>query len=230
MRCSSINQKFKKIMRTLKERTRWIINYVSNKEGLSNAKMGKKLGIKGDTVNSYRSMAADPKVEFVVRFCDIFGVDLSWFMKGTGEPFPGARSKFPEVCGPEPDTVQINSTTQMGSAIEDEEGLWGKTKTHTVDGEQINVTLFEPKEAEDPFAQAVSALRTIFDFDDPMIRSAIVANVKIFQLTVSIIRRYKSMEQRMEAVEKVLKKHAPPEGTEERRRSWIEMKKAIGLD
>jgi len=37
---------------TLKERTRWAINFVAENEDLSNTKIGKKLKVKGDTVNS----------------------------------------------------------------------------------------------------------------------------------------------------------------------------------
>lgn len=82
----------------LKDRTRWAINYVSAKYKLSNPKIAKRLGVKNDTVNGYRAKLSNPKVDFIVKFCDAFDIDLIWFTKGDGEPFPGAVSKYPEVC------------------------------------------------------------------------------------------------------------------------------------
>lgn len=82
----------------LKERTKWIIEYVIKREKLSNYKLGKILGVKPDTVKSYRSKLANPKIDFIVTLCDRFGIDLFWFAKGEGEPFAGAMSRFPEVC------------------------------------------------------------------------------------------------------------------------------------
>ncbi len=84
----------------LKDRTRWAINFIAKKEKLSNPKIGNIIGVKADTVNSYRSKLANPKVDFIIKFCDTFGIDLLWFTKGEGEPFPGANAKFPEVCTP----------------------------------------------------------------------------------------------------------------------------------
>jgi transcriptional regulator with XRE-family HTH domain len=82
----------------LKDRTRWAINYISAKNKLSNPKIAKRLGVKNDTVNSYRAKLSNPKVDFIVKFCDAFDIDLIWFTKGDGEPFPGASIKYPEVC------------------------------------------------------------------------------------------------------------------------------------
>jgi transcriptional regulator with XRE-family HTH domain len=84
----------------LKDRTRWAINFIAKKEKLSNPKIGKIIGVKADTVNAYRSKLANPKVDFIIKFCDTFGIDLLWFTKGYGEPFPGAKAKHPEVCSP----------------------------------------------------------------------------------------------------------------------------------
>ncbi|PKN67158.1 MAG: hypothetical protein CVU57_04195 [Deltaproteobacteria bacterium HGW-Deltaproteobacteria-15] len=103
---------------SLKERTRWAINYVAEKDGLSNTKIGAQLGIKGDTVSSYRSMATDPKVEFIAKFCETYNFDLTWFVSGAGAPFSGARDKYPEVCG---ETGDLMSTQELMRALEEEE-------------------------------------------------------------------------------------------------------------
>jgi len=82
----------------LKDRTKWVIDYISKKEGISNNKIGDRLGFTNDTINSYRSKLANPKVDFIIKFCDEFDIDLIWFTKGDGEPFPGATMHYPEVC------------------------------------------------------------------------------------------------------------------------------------
>ena len=46
-------------------------------------------------------MNSTPKVSFIKDFCSEFNVNELWFLKGTGEPFPGAYQCYREVCGPE---------------------------------------------------------------------------------------------------------------------------------
>jgi len=82
----------------LKERTKWALDYVSQKDRISNTRIGTRLGFTNDTINSYRAKLANPKVDFIIKFCDEFGIDLVWFTKGDGEPFPGAATDYPEVC------------------------------------------------------------------------------------------------------------------------------------
>lgn len=96
-------------MESLKERTKWAINYVVKDRGLSNPKMAELLSCSKDTIGSYRNKLAVPKIDFVVKFCDEFEIDHLWFIKGVGEPFPGAREKYPEVCGEAP-VVKESST------------------------------------------------------------------------------------------------------------------------
>ena len=76
----------------LKKRTRWIIDYITEIEDLSNTKIGKKVGVKGDTVNNYRNMATDPKLKFIIAFCDAYDIDFLWFTKGY---FSQITCKFP---------------------------------------------------------------------------------------------------------------------------------------
>ena len=85
----------------LRERTRWAINYVVERDKLSNERIASDLGIKVGVVNSYRTMKTDPKVDFVSRFSKAYGISQEWFISGIGEPFSGARQKYPEVCGVE---------------------------------------------------------------------------------------------------------------------------------
>jgi transcriptional regulator with XRE-family HTH domain len=86
-------------MTSLKERTKWAITHVVKTRNLSNKKVAQLLKINENTLGSYRNMGAEPKVDFIVKFCDEFDFDILWFTKGIGEPFSGARIIFPEMCG-----------------------------------------------------------------------------------------------------------------------------------
>ena len=87
-------------MTSIKERTKWAITHVVKTRNLSNKKVANLLNINENTIGSYRNMVADPKVDFIVTFCDEFNFDILWFTKGVGEPFSGARLLFPEICEP----------------------------------------------------------------------------------------------------------------------------------
>ena len=84
-----------------KERVRWAINYSASEHGLTNEKLAKIIGCSTSTINSYRRKVTLPGLEFFVVFLYEYGFNLDWFVYGRGEPFPGARAKYPEVCGPE---------------------------------------------------------------------------------------------------------------------------------
>ena len=49
------------------------------------------------------------KTEVVENIVEVYKFDPLWLFKGQGEPFPGARVKYPEVCGPEIYTQKIKS-------------------------------------------------------------------------------------------------------------------------
>jgi len=93
-------------------RMQWAINYVCEERGLSNETLGRKIGIATGTVSSYRRMISEAKASFIVRFCQLFDISPSWLFHGEGEPFPGARQKYPEVCGPStsPETAPESPT------------------------------------------------------------------------------------------------------------------------
>ncbi|HBJ88011.1 MAG TPA: hypothetical protein DDZ88_29975 [Verrucomicrobiales bacterium] len=84
----------------LKNRSRWAINYVIDARKLSNDRLAQVMGVNVGTVNNYRTMRTDPRISFIEKFCKLYGFDYKWFMFGEGEPFPGAREKYPEICGP----------------------------------------------------------------------------------------------------------------------------------
>ena len=84
----------------LKKRTGWAINrVVADDRSLNNITLSPLLDSNPTTISNYRTMKNAPKVAFIIKFCEIFGYNLNWFMTGEGEPFPGAHKKYPEVCG-----------------------------------------------------------------------------------------------------------------------------------
>lgn len=93
----------------LKERAQWIIGYVAEKNNLSNAKIGSAVGSKPDTIRKYRSGIAVPRLNFIQRFCDCFGVDFKWLSEGKGEPFPG-QDILPDEA---PDVIRSESEESL---------------------------------------------------------------------------------------------------------------------
>ena len=83
----------------MKNRARWAINYVIAERKLSNDKLAQEMGVNVGTVNNYRTMRTDPRITFIEKFCKLYGFNYRWFMFGEEEPFPGAREKYPEICG-----------------------------------------------------------------------------------------------------------------------------------
>ncbi len=63
---------------------------------------GACLRVSEATIGNYRNMIAAPKIEFVDRFCREFRFSAEWFVRGIGEPFPGARVRHSDVCGDRP--------------------------------------------------------------------------------------------------------------------------------
>jgi phage repressor protein C with HTH and peptisase S24 domain len=85
----------------LKERVRWAITYVADNRDLSNEKLAKILGYATSTINSYRRKITVPGLDFFALFIYKYEFSLVWFTTGRGEPFPGARKQYPEICGPD---------------------------------------------------------------------------------------------------------------------------------
>lgn len=229
----------------LKDRARWAITFVVKNKGLSNKKVAEKIGIGEETVGAYRNKATDPKVDFIVKFCKEYKIDTLWFITGEGEPFPGARLQHPEVC----DVVDSHGQSGLpgpprrlrirpeNNKFADPQALYGKIRRHEVDGEEIDVTEFDPEGADDPFAAAVSGLKQIFDSGDDRVCEAILANIGAFSFASQLLNKYRSLEKQVskntdiiEHLKDVIEEHKPPKGEEERRKAWIAMKKAIGLD
>ncbi len=118
----------------IKKRVRWAIERVCEDRRLTNKTLAPLLKSTATTLSNYRTMKNLPKAGFFVKFCDYFNYDKDWFFHGEGEPFPGARAKYHEVCGPETpppaplynkDTLPPIGAGELQKINIDE--AWGKT-------------------------------------------------------------------------------------------------------
>jgi len=82
-------------------RVRWAINYIISENNLSNNKLAKILELSVSTIDNYRRGIKMPKFETLTYFQNHYRISIDWIMDGEGEPFFGARAKYPEICGPE---------------------------------------------------------------------------------------------------------------------------------
>lgn len=84
----------------LKNRARWAINYVCQRDKLTNESLSDLLKINTSNISQYRAKRIRPSAEFMKVFCHYFDFSEAWFLSGQGEPFRGARIKYEEICGP----------------------------------------------------------------------------------------------------------------------------------
>ena len=185
----------------IKKNARWVIDYICRIEGLTNETLAQIMGVNKGTVSNYRTMKTTPKREFVEKFYDKFNIDKDWFLNGRGEPFPGARERWPEVCGPEKDLIErvAEPVAEYGGRVDD-------------------------------FGKAVAGLREIFDSRDPVLIPAIQANIHAFQRSVrqerhiqqqadeitALKKENTSIKARLEAIEKRLPQTPNDESTEKK--------------
>jgi len=95
----------------LTERVAWAIAIIPVEKDLDDFKitdvdLAKKLGTNKDTLAGYRNQRGLLKGKVIDNLIARYKFDPAWLFKGVGEPFPGAREKYKEVCGPE-DPVSV---------------------------------------------------------------------------------------------------------------------------
>jgi len=92
-------------MDILAERISWAIDRIKNDRnigrGISNEELAKVLGTNVKTLAVYKEGRGLIKSSVLEGLVSKFNFNSAWLIEGTGEPFPGARAKYPEVCGPE---------------------------------------------------------------------------------------------------------------------------------
>ena len=89
----------------LQKRVAWSIKIITADtdldKGITDMDLAKILGTNHNTLASYRQEKGLLKGEVIDNLVGRYNFNPMWLFKGEGEPFPGARAKYPEVCGPE---------------------------------------------------------------------------------------------------------------------------------
>lgn len=92
-------------MDDLSTRTAWAIRTIKDDrdldKGITDVDLAKVLGTDKNTLARYRQEKSLPQGKVIERLVSHYNFNPMWLFKGLGEPFPGARAKYPEVCGPE---------------------------------------------------------------------------------------------------------------------------------
>jgi transcriptional regulator with XRE-family HTH domain len=128
----------------LKNRTRWAINYVCQRDKLTNESLSNLLKINTSNISQYRAKRIRPSAEFMKVFCNYFDFSEAWFLSGQGEPFRGARKKYEEICGPvEPGMIceDMDSYDLTAQKINIEEAI-GKTYKILNAGTSLSFALY----------------------------------------------------------------------------------------
>ena len=104
----------------LADRVAWAIQTIkADKEfdkGITNLELAKKLGTNKDTLAGYSRGEGLLKGEVVENIVELYKFNPLWLFKGDGEPFPGARVKYPEVCAREAYTTAEPLTPGVNEA------------------------------------------------------------------------------------------------------------------
>lgn len=94
----------------LTQKVSWAIKTIQGDpnldKGITDVDLAKILGTNKNTLAAYRRGEGLLKGEVIDRLVSHYHFNPMWLFKGEGEPFPGARAKYEEVCGPEPPACQ----------------------------------------------------------------------------------------------------------------------------
>ena len=98
-------------------------------KGITDVALAKILGSNKNTLAGYRHQKGLLAGRVIDNLISHYKFNPMWLFKGEGEPFPGAREKYKEVCGPEgsvgvyetmaaygPDAQKINIEEAIGKA------------------------------------------------------------------------------------------------------------------
>lgn len=177
-------------MKDLKDRVAWAIFKFKEKTKLSHPEIGEILGVDKNTIATYINKKGSLKGRVLERLISnqYFSFNSLWLMENRGEPFLGAREKYPEVCGPE-------GTRQ--EAIDKKSHIYNKE-----DAPGVNDKMVEYGAGVDEFGKAVAGLREIFDSQDPVLIPAIQANIHAFKISVRRERQVQQQTNKINALEK----------------------------
>ena len=115
----------------LNQRTAWAIKIIAEDHdldrGITDVDLAKILGTNKNTLAGYRKEEGLLKGEVIENLVLHYHFHPMWLFLNEGEPFPGARAKYKDVCGPE--------EPPPASYIKEEQAAW------TADGaaQKINI-------------------------------------------------------------------------------------------
>jgi len=109
-------------LQKLTERVAWAIKIIATDsdldKGITDVALAKILGTNKDTLAVYRQEGGLLKGEVIDNLVARYNFSPQWLFKGQGEPFPGARAKYPDVCGPDSAPIYNNDTLPAALGID----------------------------------------------------------------------------------------------------------------
>ena len=156
---------------------------------LTQEEFAEKIEVHLSSVQKWERTSALPKGDILERIHKFFKVNINWLLTGQGDHYikDTVPAFDPNASAYEP-------------AVEERLGLYGRTRQLEVEGKKHSVTLFEPKAARDPFAEAVSGLREIFNSRNQVLIPAIQANIRAFQISA---RRERQIDEQKKEIQQL---------------------------
>jgi hypothetical protein len=163
-------------MDNITERMSWAIKIIKIDrdldKGISDVNLAKILGTDKNTLATYRNQKGLLKAEVIERLVSHYHFSPAWLFSGEGEPFPGARQKYPEVCGP----PTFSETATESPTL---------PRTFSVKAPAASYLVPDYSDTSiDPELQAMSDIKDIFASGDPILIPAIQANLNAFKRAI----------------------------------------------
>jgi FtsZ-binding cell division protein ZapB len=173
----------------LTKRVAWSIETIkierSLDKGIKDIDLAKILGTNKNTLSDYRKEKGLLKSVVVENLVSVFNFNPMWLFKGVGEPFPGAREKYPDVCGPE----TINKTSPLYNKVEAPDMY-------------VATPGIEYNAGTDDFGKAVSGLKKIFDSGDPILTATSMAGIHIFETSLNMKAQINEQTKKIDGLQK----------------------------
>lgn len=151
-----------------------------------------------DSVYKWRAGTTMPNLKYLVAFSKNYvapnglKINLNWLLNDEGQRYvdkglPGGSLIYKDV-------------KEGGYESRDREGLFGKTRRVRVDGAEFSVTTHDPP-AVNAEAWAIQAVIEIYRSDDPVLVSAIQANLRAFRMAIGKDRQLSEQTAKIENLE-----------------------------
>jgi len=177
----------------LRDRIGWIIETIKADntldEGVSDAELAKRLSIDKNTIAAYRNKKGMIKGEFIENLIKEYGFSPAWIFTGEGEPFPGARNKYPDACGPLPETT-VSHTPPPADALPERGAVVGE--------DPAQYPAFDPMAAVSLAAQVLGSKSSY--------AHALYLNIVHFNRAIKVEQRNADLESDMKKISAELNK------------------------